>query len=71
MLLQQAYAAGQRDRVRQMAHGIAGVGANLLMPGLRDLALALQQAADEDWARAGGLMAELCAALAMVRQQMD
>ncbi len=69
-LLQQAYAQNQRDRVRQFAHAVAGMAANLLMTPLRTLALDLQLAAEHDWARAGVLVGELSHALAQLRPQL-
>jgi two-component system CheB/CheR fusion protein len=72
LLLEEALAAGQSDRLRMLAHSVMGVAANLLLPGLRQLAQDLQEAAGaRDWARAGMLVAQLNAALDMLHRQLD
>ena len=71
ILLEEALASGQADNLRNLAHGVVGVAANLLLPTLRDLAAELQAAAMSDWARAGLLVAEVNAALDLVLQQVE
>jgi len=72
LLLEEALAAGQAERLRMLAHSVMGVAANLLLPGLRQLAQDLQEAAAApDWARAGMLVAELNAGLEVLHRQLD
>jgi len=69
-LLDAALAAGQVEVLRHLAHGVMGVAANLLLPDLRDLAQALQEAASQDWAQAGPLVARLKAGLGLLYRQL-
>jgi two-component system CheB/CheR fusion protein len=71
VLFEEALASGQADHLRLLAHGVMGVAANLLLPGLHGLAQELQEAATEDWSRAGELVAQVNAALELVNRQID
>jgi CheY-like chemotaxis protein/nitrogen-specific signal transduction histidine kinase len=71
VLFEEALASGQADHLRLLAHGVMGVAANLLLPGLHTLAQELQEAATTDWARAGELVAQVNAALDLVNRQID
>jgi CheY-like chemotaxis protein/HPt (histidine-containing phosphotransfer) domain-containing protein/anti-sigma regulatory factor (Ser/Thr protein kinase) len=68
--LAQAYAAGEVDRLRHLAHGVLGLAANLLVPDLRATAQDLQEAALHDWEQAGTLVAQLNAGLDMLYRQL-
>jgi two-component system CheB/CheR fusion protein len=70
-LLDAALAAGQAERLRQLAHGVMGVAANLLLPGLRAQAQELELAALTDWPRAAQLVVDLKQGLERLLAQLD
>ncbi len=61
--LSEALALRQGGRLRYLAHGVAGMAANLLMPELRALAHRLEQVAEQDLAEAAPLVQQLNEAL--------
>ncbi|WP_290871341.1 CheR family methyltransferase [Aquabacterium sp.] len=65
-LLTEALQQGQGARLRQLAHGVAGMAANLLLPELRALAHRLEHVAELDLDAAAALVSELNGALAQL-----
>jgi two-component system CheB/CheR fusion protein len=61
--LSEALALRQGGRLRYLAHGVAGMAANLLMPELRALAHRLEHVAEHDLVEAATLVAQLNQAL--------
>jgi len=61
--LSEALALRQGARLRYLAHGVAGMAANLLMPELRALAHRLEQVAEQDLTEAASLVMQLNEAL--------
>ena len=57
--LSEALALRQGGRLRYLAHGVAGMAANLLLPELRALAHRLEQVAEHDLVEAATLVAQL------------
>jgi PAS domain S-box-containing protein len=70
-LLQAALDEAQPERLRYLAHGVAGMAANLLMPELRALAHKLEQASERSLQEAAPLVAELKDALATLCGHLD
>jgi len=68
--LREALDAGDWQRLRQVAHGLAGMAANLLLTDLQHLANALEAAADRGSPDAAGLVDQLAAAVAAVHAQL-
>ena len=69
--LSEALAMRQGARLRYLAHGVAGMAANLLMPELRALAHRLEQVAEQDLAEAAPLVQQLNEALHSLCQTLD
>jgi len=70
-LLTEALLQGQGARLRYLAHGVAGMAANLLLPDLRAVAHRLEVAAELDLDAAAALVGEVNEALAALCEQLD
>jgi two-component system CheB/CheR fusion protein len=70
-LLTEALLQGQGARLRYLAHGVAGMAANLLLPDLRAVAHRLEVAAELDLDAAAALVGEVNEALAELCEQLD
>ena len=69
--LSEALALRQGARLRYLAHGVAGMAANLLMPELRALAHRLEQVAEQDLTESACLVLQLNEALHSLCRTLD